>query len=400
MRIITEKDKRGLLVAFRTFIRPFTGERISQVAGNAIIERALEAGVSFDALLNKENWGRAQDIIPSLSASEYVELLAENKIEVKKLTDEPGWHETENGFDLIAEAAHDFFMEVSGKGGKWNIPSAKANLAKAIKTYSLEAILSEDLIKQVCTDPDTTFFLYILAILKDLNSLVIVTEPTEAEAEREKMLDINEETLDNLAVNPRNENNDPEPEFRPGEEEETEDDLDLLGAGLGIYNGDAVEEPEFTTSTRMAVTEDPHKTKVDAIKNILFSYSPAELDGIIGVIRMKDGRDPRTLTFDEIVNAIADGNLDVKKESFDAANIHSQMNGDLTQQFIECVRASGVEMDDALAAKYDILCDSWDLRDPNTRKFYKLQNLINRMGNEDEDLLASIKELEAFYLGE
>ena len=44
MRTITEKDLRGLLVAFRTFIRPLSGERISQQAGIPLITKALDAG--------------------------------------------------------------------------------------------------------------------------------------------------------------------------------------------------------------------------------------------------------------------------------------------------------------------------------------------------------------------
>lgn len=404
MRIITEKDKRGLLIAFRTFIRPFTGERVSQVAGNAIIERVLESGVTFDALLNKENWGRAKEVIPSLTASDYVDLLAENKIEVKKITDEPGWYEPENGIDLITEAAHDFFMEVSGKGGKWNIPSAKANLAKAIKTYSLEAILSEDLIKQVCDDPETTFFLYIQAILSDFNSLTIVTEPTEAEAAREKELAeleaLDEQTAEETPEEEVVQVEDPEQGSPRTFEDPDQDFGEGLNVGVAVYNDDNEEHSPFPIRNSVIVGPDPHKMKVDAIKFYIFAYSPTELQSLFSAVITKDGSDPLTLTLEDLINAIADGELDPKKENVDAKNIHTLLNADLTQAFIDCARANNVEMNDKLAAKYDVLCDSWDLRDAKTRKFYKLQNLINSAGNDDLDLQDALKDMERFYLGE
>lgn len=401
MRIITEKDKRGILVAFRTFIRALNGERIGQTAGNAIIERALEAGIPVDALLNKENWRRASDIMPKLSAKDYVELLSENKVDVKNLTEEDNWHDPNNGFDIIAEAAHDFFYEVSGKGGKWNIPSAKANLAKAIKMHSLQAILSEVLIDQVCTDPDTTFFNYILAILKDLNELNIVDEPTETQAARIRQL---EDYVENASEAPSPEEEDADLDkdvqafmnINVDDDDPDEPEYGDPTHDLNIY--DTSGEPEFTTSLRIG--ESPYDTKVSGIRTYIFGYSPNELKDLIAAIVTNKAEDPMDLPLEDIIRAFADGNIDVNKETHEARQIHASLNADLAQLFIECENLNGVQMNEELASHYDILCDSWDLRDDKTRKFYKLQNLIYEKGQEDPDLLAAIGDMEKFYLGE
>lgn len=361
MRTITNKDKRGLLVAIRVFLRHLNGERLSQQAGFPLIEKALEAGLSFDVILNPDNWKTMLKDNEGLVFADYIDALCAGSFEARPLKKSPGWHENENGFDIVAEAAHDFFLEVSGNGGKWNIPSALTNLAKAINEHSLQAILSEKLILEVMEkDEDVTYFNYILAIVKDFKTLSIEDEPEE-KAPEEKPAVETEETHEEEAPEDAPED-EPYPEIPEGFEETT-----ML-------------EPDYNEEKRKAVI------------TVIGSYTPGEMLGIIETI--DGGID---MPIDEVVKAIVMGRFDVKKESTKAREVHRQINSDLMTPFIDCANIQGVEMNESLAADYDILHDSWDLRDPQTRRYRKLLKLILTEGKEDSDLLDSINDLEKLY---
>ena len=408
MRTITTKDKRGLLIAFRVFLRAMSGERLSQQAGDAILDKALDSGLSFDEILNKENWRRALAIIPTgLTAKDYIDILCEHRIDVREIKDEPMWHDVNNGFAIVAEAAHDFFMEVCGRGGKWNIPSALTNLAKAIKEHSLQAILSEKLITEV-TEPDSemTYFGYISAIIRDFNSLQIEDAPTEAQAARRQ----EEEDILHNAVSPgkeesegeaaRREEENESPEQTPGPEEtpaggqEQEEEEEEIQP-----EDDPFPEPEedddfnnLQFETLITTQNTPRDMKKDSLRLVLENYTPTELLGLVATIEGGE-----SMYVSDLIDYLTDGRFDPAKESADTRKVHQNISADLMPMFIDCVRSQNIDMDDSLAANYDILKDSWDLRTPQVRKLHKLKKLILTYGLEDGDLMESIQDIEKLY---
>lgn len=377
MRTFTEKDKRGLLVALRVFVRNLSGERISQQAGGPLIDKALEAGITVDALLNKGNWQRATKENPDLKVKDYINMLCERTITVLPLKAEENWHLPENGFAIVAEATHDFFMEVADKGGKWNIPSALVNLATAIRSYGLQAILSEDLIEQVMkTNGYITYFYYIHTLIKDFYSLNIEKEedttehmaPTEKAGEQENK---NQEEAFN-----------PEPPVGESEEEENQPEEEP-------YPEESV-QPGFET---FVITQaNPNETKSQCVKSVLMNYNVQELLGIVKTMENGFG-----LTLNEVVENLVAGRFDAKLEDADTKKLHQEINADLTLPFIDCVNMQGIQMNQELAASYDILSTSWDLREFKVRKCHKLLKLIFSEGKDDPDLLAAAEDIEKMY---
>lgn len=384
MRIITKKDKRGLLVAFRRFLKAMSGERISQQAGEPLLESALEAGISFDAILNRENWGRARELVPDLSAADYIEMLCTNRIEVRDLAEEPNWHENENGFAVIAEAAHDFFMEVSGRGGKWNIPSALLNLAKAIRDHSLQAILSEELIEKLTRDdPEMNYFNFVQTIARDFNAIDIDDEPTEHQLKRSEEMD----AIVRAAAE--------EPE--DGEEAQPRDGIP--GAEAADFSDEPFPEETEGELSRMFevdvnfIIPDPNNTKRQAVRDALDNYTPEELLPIVDTIN-----NGRRETLNTIIDIIVDGRFDPSLESMKAREIHRALNIDLQPSFIACVNTQrGIHVDEETAGKFDILHDSWDLRPAPMRKLYKLKMLVNQSETKDPDLLEAVADIERLY---
>ena len=377
MRTFTDKDKRGILVALRVFLRSLNGERVSQQAGIPLIEKALAAGVTLDILLNRANWQRALEVAPELQLKDYIELLCSGGIQARTLKDEPDWHVPEDGFAVIAEAAHDFFMEVSGNGGKWNIPSALVNLAKAIRTHSLQAVLSEKLINEVKEkDEDVTYFNYILAIVKDFNTLEIDDETPEFKPipapTQEESTDDGKEADDGKISEEQNPGN---------EEEEIAEEVPYPEEG---------EQSGFETVVIMQ--RNPNEIKEATLKSVLLNYSAAEL---LGILKTMDGG--LSLTLRDVISKLAEGKFDVRMEDAETRRIHQQINSDLMLPFIDCVNTQGQPMDQELASSYDILHDTWDLRSFNVRKRHKLLKLIFSEGMDDPDLLAAAEDIEKLY---
>ena len=382
MRIFTEKDRRGLLVAFRVFVRDLSGERISAKAGEDIINRALSGGVTVDALLNRENWGRALQLSSSLSARDYVDVLIEKRIDVHEIKDEPMWHEPQNGFTTIAEAAHDFFLEVSGRGGKWNIPSALKNLAKVIRDYSLQAVLSEALIGAVLEkDPETTYFNYLVSLIADFDSLPIDTSLSE---QQEQANSLAEETVESMV----------EKEEEGGAAgEEAAADLDEDEPYPETFDQDT--DPEAGGAhfeTAFLSPNNPREMKRESLRLALEGYTPIELSGLIETIEAGSNK-----VLSEIIDAFVDGKFDVSRESAAARDIHRSLTADLLPAFIDCVRMQGVEIEEKSASQFDVLHDSWDLRTAEVRKLHKLKRLILTYGSDDPDMLAAIEDIETLY---
>ena len=397
MRIITPKDKRGLLIAFRVFLRAMSGERLSQQAGEPILEKALGAGLTFDAILNKENWGRALALEPLMSAADYIDILIERRVDVREIKDEPLWNDTASGFSIIAEAAHDFYQEVTGKGGRWNIPSALTNLSRAIKDHSLQAVLSEGLIHRVEEGREDTmnYFAFIQALAKDFSLIredeVLTAEQAFRSNEDDEMLDaasgeeeepVHEETeqvhevsvqddsLESDAAEPVPPEDEPYPEEFFATENDANDVFDTV----------------FITK------DNPEDTKRNCLRIVLENYTPVELSGLLKTIEGAEN-----IPISEIINHLVRGRFDISKEDAETRSLHQNISADLMPWFIECVRYQGIEMDEQIASGFDILHDDWDLRAAEVRKLHKIKRLIIAHGDEDPDLLAAMADIERLY---
>lgn len=378
MRVITENDITGLAEALRVFVRAMSGERLNASGAAVLAAAGTGDGLSMDALLNPANWSRAQAACGAQAptAEEYVQMLRERAVEVRELKDEPSWHEPTGGWETVAEAAHDFYMKVAGKGGQWSTPSALMNLAKAVQTHSLQAVLSEQLIAAVNDgDEPRSFFDYVKTVVKDFNSLPVDDSPTEAQARR-----IREDIATVDALEGAECDEDPEP---PSPEDMP-------------FPQDMPGDPFWPETAIMA--PDPRNYKRNSILNFIVNYTPGEIGALATVIdRTENEEKDREMTLSQIVEHLAAGDFRVSRETAEVRSIHASLNCDLVNAFISCIRTQGFEKTPEEVSKYDILHDSWDLRDPDVRKLHKLKRLIHEYGNADEDLLAAEYDLQKLY---
>lgn len=360
MRIITDNDKRGLTKALRVFVRNTGGERIPAREAAALVDEALAEGLTVDEILNRRNWIRAAGLMSGMGASDYIETLCDRRVTVTALKDEPGWQEPANGWRTVAEAAHDYYKEVTGKGGKWNVPSALRSLAKAVGAHSLQAVLSEALIAAVAGDGEpVSYFDYVSALARDPGALPVVDDPTEATAAR----------LDS----------------------ERGEDGPVQAVGE-IPEDIPFPEPCQMMENVSLLVPDPTNVKRESVAAALAGYN---LQEITELARAIPGDDNPTLS--EIIESLTNGSLDPSLESPVAQDTHMNINGDLVQPFVTCARTQGYDMNDDDAARYDLLCDSWDLRSADTRKLLKLKRLILQYGASDPDLLDARADIERLY---
>ena len=375
MRTFTDKDKRGLLIALRVMFRELNNERISGTVGARLIDKVINYKISIDKLLNRFNFERFKNAAgdpEGVDADKYVDYLIDAS-DAKKLAQEPEWYDQKNGFALTVKAVHDFYLEVSGKGGKWDLPSAFTNLGKAIQSYGLHGIMSSKLIDEVLqkTNPENgglTFFSFVAQIINDVDSpyetlkenIEPDVEPEPDEAPTEQFEGPQEPATEN--------------EERPEDEPYPEE-----------YDGAGFE------SIRLVQT-DANEIKKKSLRSVLGYFTANEL---IGIVKTIDGG--MDMTIDEVLDRLATGQFDVQSEDMATREVHRQINGYLTQDFIDCAHVQCHDITEEDAAEYDILYESWDMREPNTRKMHKLLKLIYTEGKDDPDLMDAVNDIEKLY---
>lgn len=405
MRTFTEKDKKGTLAALRVLARTASGERLNSKTGMALVEKALSSGLTLDVLLNKENYGRATAVVENPRMEDYIEALNERTIEARGIKEENAWRREEGGFMLVAEEFHDFFMEVTGRGGTWTTANALRNLAIVIDRYSLQAIMSSELIGRIESElgERMTSFNYIEKLANDLDTGVDTSLSEEQEGrvkeDEEYFNTLMEETgertdnqneEDNAPV--RNDDSEKAGSATTGDAEQDEywddDDQDLIDAdGYGLQ-----ETGSGGFQTMIGIKDTPAETKRKCLYATLVSYTRADLEPLIDLVD-----EDRQLTLAEIVDELVAGRFDPSKEGTTAKKTHESINIELIPGFVDCVTFQKIAMDDKTAMEYDLLKDNWDLRDPETRKLQKLKNLVILHGDEDSDLLEAIKDMENLY---
>jgi hypothetical protein len=419
MRIFTEKDKKALVVAFKRFGTAMSGMKLKDAEWEAILVQALAEGLTVDQLLNKENWARALKVSPELTPAEYVDILCERRITVRDLKDEPLWYDTDTGnFRTVAEAAHDFFMNVTGKGGKWNVPSALVNLQKVIGKHSLQAVLSEELIAAVTGGAEMNYFNYVAALDRDFNSLPVDNSLTAEQQERldeeEKILSAAVDTVEvpeipEAPAKPSENNTSDATEFHDEPEPEQVIEQDFEGVDLREidpepedqdYDARSPYSDDDRRNTSLLIP-DPRETKRTCIGQVLFSCTPEQLQGFLRIVTLgKDKESERSLiTMTELVDYLTDGQFDTAAEDPATRDCHMQINGDLANSFLACMRSQRISMSEADIDEIDFLHDSWDFRDPFVRRLSKLRRLIRKADERDVDgdVQDALSDLEKYY---
>ena len=139
----------------------------------------------------------------------------------------------------------------------------------------------------------------------------------------------------------------------------------------------------------------PEKFKKDCINKIIGRYSLSELSGITCAIAGGN-----SLPINEVVNRLAAGDFNPSQESPEGRQIHMNINSDLYEYFTECLKILRVKnLDEEKLKRYDILHDSWDLRDKTVRKLHKIKLLVSMYGEGDKDLEEAVRDLEWKYQG-
>ena len=417
MRQFTEKEILGFARALQTYMRFANGQKAAVKTYVALVEKALGQGLTMDELLNKENYSRAGQVTNNPSAEDYIDTLIGRSVAVHTLRDDEGWDEPEN-IKMLAGCFHDFFIEILPKGGTYLTPAALENIRKAILRYGLQTIMDESYIEKhkakFADESKHTCFQFLVNLLQNAEDLGVLSyddnlseqqlarrnETTVQDAQPEgSVKEVNAEEVSDEDKNEAEKvsgeeftgkGNGVELETEPGiEPEDNGIPQEFEGQFNEEENGD---EDENFISSSFNVNINPRDYKAQMIHDILIGLSFEELNILSQMAPSAD-------SFQELIGALARGEYNKDKETVDARNLHQFMNTELIRPFIECVRIEGIEMDDEIASRYDILLDDWDLRDPKTRKKDKIKNLIYQYLKEEEDpdLQGAIEDIEKLY---
>ena len=383
MRIFTENDRLALTAAMRTFYSSVSGTLVKTATCLEQINRALDAGLTVDELLNRHNMSRVMEVTEKPDIATYIEALIDRTVLVRPLRREPSWSDPD-GFSLYADMFHDFYQKINGTGGVYTTSTAKANLMKVISRYSLQTILSEKLINEVMEKTgegeNLTCFNYIKTLLLDAENYDLEDGLSKEQRERKqleeesgrKITEVEREADGEATVSAENAS--------------TENDE-------SIYD-EYVEENDEAQDMSFIATLDPQEYKRNFLAELINNTAIADQAELCRFI--KDA-DPDRTTSAELVEALKNGKIDTKNESVSARNIHQALKEQLFPHFIECLAMQGIQVSPEVAAKMDFLTESWDMRDNNTRKLQKAKELFYREDIDDPDLLEVIEDLKQLY---
>ena len=389
MRKITEKDRQGAARALQVFMTHVSGQRrLSTKSLLEAVDRAVDEGISFDELLNRENYSRAAAVMQNATAMDYVNILATRQVVVRELTSDPEW-DNQEAFGMVAEAFHAFYKEICPKGGTWNTPNAKLKLSYAIKLNSLQALMSEALINEVAEKyeekGELTCFLYINEILQSPSKYNI--DKTETERQMQRKEDEEESSVVPLKTEGESSELDESIFGIMNDEDAYEPNIDEMGFS------DAEQFPDLSDfeDNSFIAYKDPREYKKGCVAGIIFALNLKEIQALM------ESTTDECSTIEDLVTALVDGKVDKEKESLEARQAHQYMRMELLTAYITCVRLQGIEINEENASEHDVLMSNWDMRDTKARKLQKLKQLIYDHGEKDDDLVAAIKDLEVLY---
>ena len=396
-RIFTENEKSAISVALLVFFREMDGKSRKSKTLLPVVESAIVGGLTLDELFNKGNWLRLSSVISGLTPNEYVEHLLLREVNCLPIKEEDGWCDDMKNMSLIGKCFHDFYTEICPKGGTWSTDNARLNLEKAIKLHSLQALMSEksinDAMKSETGESEITCYNYVLGVVKgqiavddNLTETQHVLKNHDSECTYYEESEANQEDID---INKVPEGADFRSEPVPADIDEA---IFPTHEEMNIEDFDDEWDSEDGNEAFVALM-DPREMKRAAILSVVYNYTFEELNELMQSV-------PETRTLADFVEKLTDGHIDVSSESIRARSIHQNMSSELIPFFINAVRMQGYEMDEVLAVNHDALVERWDFRDEKTRKAHKLKTLIYTHGDNDEDLLNCIADIEKLYFAE
>lgn len=359
MRTITTNDRLAASHAFLTFWRCVSGQKRTPLKKTEqAIDNAIDAGLNMDQIFNPANFERTKEKLQEPTPEEYLEALRDGTVPAIPIKEEENWTEEQN-FAIVAESFHEFFITIVPTGGVWSTGRAKSNLAKAIGRNTLEAIMSEQLIRQISERIGTklTCYTYVQEILENAEDYEIDTSPTKEQSELEQI------------------------KSSLGTEGDSDEDTDLK-APENYEDKELAQEwtETFDTTMDTVMTINPREWKRKAVLDALLGCSITELQDIASAVTTTNN------TLEDLLTSLTDGCINTQMESPAARNAHAMINGDLSQAYICCAGIQGIQLDDDTLALHDPLLEDWDMRDKNTRTIIKLRQLIYSHGYDDEDL--------------
>lgn len=386
MKQFTQNDISAASMALMTFLGTLDGKIRKSRTLVPVVEKALEQGLTFDELFNRENWFRAAAAMKGLGPEDYVNMLASRETSCRSLKDEEGWCDDMATMTLVSKCFHDFYMAICPKGGTWSTENARLNLEYAIKMHSLQALMSEKAIKAAAEaagdESGITCFSYIQGIIKCRYEVEdeLSEEQHARQARNEEMVILEaaaeDEGMPGLVTEPA-----------PDDDDDAIYDPDAL-TDMDMWPGgfDDLQGPEDTFISFIH----PREMKKTALQSIIYNYKIEELSELFKMI-------PDVTTLADFIEKLTDGEVNTAGGSMKSREIHQFLNGDLLPTFINCIKMQGYEMTEEMAVKHDPLLESWDFRDEKTRKTHKLKQLIYNFGEEDQDLLDCIQDIEKFF---
>lgn len=399
-RIFSEKELSALAVAFHAFLRELDSKtrRVSTVRIG--LESALDYGLTIDQLFNPYNWKRTTEIFLNATANDYVDCLVNRRICINSLSDE---ELTEEDLSLLSTAYHTFYQFFRSKGGAYTTKHASKRLKKVLEKFSFQNLLSEANIEHL-TGEDSSCTDYLIAVSKQQELPGELTQEQTLRADEDAML---EETPEPMSTTTEEENTSVsdealEEKLSQFDNEDTEKDLKLLAvSGQTDPTSDVASDPVKDWLTNIEELKqiddedvpdyisftDPQEYKKEALKNIIFKYTIDELKKVFELT-------PNTGILNELIDSLVAGNIDKTNMSPECNDIYSYLCGDLIPAFITCAKMQGVEMDEEIATRHDVIAESWEMRSKGDRMICKLRNLVFEHGNDDADLYECINVLD------
>lgn len=409
-RDYTPNETAAIAAAFRTFLARTGHRKPTTKAANEYVSAVLGEGLPAETLFIPD-YVPGEPLTGAPDGETLAALARMTAAGPRHVTDVRGWNEGTLS-DALAEALHDFYQTLTGTGGKWNTPSARENITRAINEDGLETLMSETLIELIRdkygdSDGEETrlsFFAFVAGAIKELWKLRVPAQdqsqsPAPAPAGQAGEEEREEEEDDERDPDPPYMEKEREEEEEPREQEEPEDETDDEHDREAFEDADLVPAPEMAEDsffqTEVLLENTPKECKRVAVETILKQFTPGELACLA---TMADTDEPDKLSFLNIVERFTDGDFDPGAAKAEARRLHMLVNTELIDAFVDCVRLNGMAMDAETASGYDILHIDWDLRAPEVRKYYKLQGLILKYGEGDKDLEDAIGDLERLYL--
>lgn len=421
MKVFTEKEIKALVTALRTFIRDMSGKRMEEKRATEALRSALDGGILLDVLFNPQNFLRVKSQINDPTVEDYIKSILEYEIDAHSIREETDWKT--NGLETVAHVYHDWYCVFEPKGGVCNTPTALSNLASLIEKIPLESVLCEELINAVAEEGKMTAYTYITSLLSGKFDLLLRKELTQEEYDRAMARYLETGSAPGVIVEDESEDDEEAPEAFADEPDETEDSpvdryLKMVQSEEEQEEPDEEEAsekkkeeewPDPADSVEFSETEDfeqelydpyanysvkpsPYSIKFSAVESAMKELTLQEISGLAET--MDDGQ---FLKLNELVDRLTTGNFDTSLEGVEVKQTHMLLSSMLMPQFINCCRMNGVDMDEEKASAYDILKADWDLRNPRTRTFNKLRELILHNAGSDPDLMKAIPELERYY---